>query len=257
MISTETACITLLGNGATTVWDFPFVADNEDDLIVTYINVSGGEEILDPSLYTVTINAVPPGQLWGIGGSVTYPNTGSPPIPIVDGTFMNIKRAVPYTQTVAIGNQGAFYPQAVEQGLDLLELQIQQLGCLLDDIQSDINIILASVTHYDYPLWIGGATSDGEIFTGVNIVRTMTLQTALSGSVFSIGILPTANTVLILKKNSSTIGTITFHTNGSHTVSFTQDVTFVSGDQFKVVNQATADATAGNISLTFIFDVAP
>lgn len=126
-ISTTTSKVTHLGNGATTVFSFPFVGVSQDDLIVTYVNSAGTPAVLSPSLYTVTLNPVPVGGLWGIGGSVTYPNTGSPPVPIATGTSLSITRAVPYEQTVSIANQGAFYPQAVEQGLDLLELQIQQL----------------------------------------------------------------------------------------------------------------------------------
>jgi len=127
-ISTTTTTITHLGNGATTVFSFPFVGVSEDDLIVSYTNTLGVVTVLNPSLYTVALNAVPVGGLWGIGGFVTYPNTGSPPTAITTGTTLSISRAVPYEQTVSIGNQGAFYPQAVEQGLDLLELQIQQVN---------------------------------------------------------------------------------------------------------------------------------
>lgn len=126
-IATTTSTVTTLGNGATTVFNFPFVGVSADDLIVTYTDSAGSSTVLSPSLYTVAINSVPVGGLWGVGGSVTYPNTGSPPVPIAVGTSLSITRAVPYEQTVSISNQGAFYPQAVEQGLDLLELQIQQL----------------------------------------------------------------------------------------------------------------------------------
>ena len=126
-ISTTTSKVTHAGNGATTVFSFPFVGVSEDDLVVKYVNAVGSVVTLSPSLYTVAINSTPVGGLWGIGGFVTYPNTGSPPTPIATGTSLTIERDVPYEQTVSISNQGAFYPQAVEQGLDLLELQIQQI----------------------------------------------------------------------------------------------------------------------------------
>ena len=74
------------------------------------------------------LNPAAPGTLWGIGGSVTYPITGSPPVPIATGTFLSILRTLPLTQTISISNQGPFYPQAVEQALDKLEMQIQQLN---------------------------------------------------------------------------------------------------------------------------------
>lgn len=127
-ISTDTTTVTYAGNGVTTVFTFPFVPDSAADLVVTYTNTIGISVVLDPSAYTLIINAIPPGGLWGIGGSVTYPIVGSPPVPIITGSFITISRAVPYRQNVSINNQGAFYPAVVEQGLDILELQIQQLN---------------------------------------------------------------------------------------------------------------------------------
>ncbi len=126
-VSTTTSTITYLGNAATTTFTFPFIGVAASDIEVYYTNSAGVTTLLDPSVYTLVLNAAPIGQLWGIGGSVSYPITGSPVIPIQLGTSISIVRAVPFTQTVSIANQGAFYPQAVEQGLDKLELQIQQI----------------------------------------------------------------------------------------------------------------------------------
>ena len=123
-ISTVTSTITYLGNGATTSFSFPFVGVTSSDIVVTYTNTLGVETVLSGSQYSITLNSPPVGGLWGIGGSVTYPMTG-PAIGV--GTYIRISREVPYTQTISIANQGAFYPQAVEQALDLLELQIQQI----------------------------------------------------------------------------------------------------------------------------------
>jgi hypothetical protein len=127
-VATTTSTVTYPGNGATTIFSFPFIADSANDIVVSYTNSAGVVSVLNPVTYTLIINNPPTGNLWGIGGSVTYPITGSPVVPIVVGTFLSITRAVPYTQDVSIGNQGAFYPQVVEQGLDVLELQIQQLN---------------------------------------------------------------------------------------------------------------------------------
>ena len=126
-ISTTTSVVTYAGNGATTLFSFPFVGVSEDDIEVIYTDASGITTPLPPSTYTLVINPVPVGGLWGIGGSVTYPNSGSPVVPIPVGTYITINRIVPFTQDISISNQGAFYPRSVEQGLDLLELQLQQL----------------------------------------------------------------------------------------------------------------------------------
>lgn len=123
-IATTASSVTHGGNGSTTVWTFPFVGVSAGDLQVTYTTAAGIPTVLSPSLYTVVINTVSSGQLWGVGGSVTYPLLGSP---ISAGNDLTITRIVPFLQTISIANQGNFYPQAVEQGLDLLELQIQQI----------------------------------------------------------------------------------------------------------------------------------
>lgn len=123
-VSTTNYYTVAVGNGATTIFSFNFIADNSSTIQVTYTDTNGVETVLSSTQYTLAINAPAVGQLWGIGGTVTYPLTGSP-IPV--GSFLTILRDVPYEQTVSIANQGAFYPQAVEQGLDLLELQIQQI----------------------------------------------------------------------------------------------------------------------------------
>ena len=124
-VSTESSSETFLGNGATTAFSFSFIGVDADDIEVIYTDSSGTESTLSPTVYTLVLNAPAVGQLWGIGGTVTYPISGTP---IQTGTQLTVNRIVPLTQTVSIANQGAFYPQAVEQALDLLELQLQQVN---------------------------------------------------------------------------------------------------------------------------------
>lgn len=122
-VSTTTTTITYSGNGSTTVFTFPFIGAAASDISVTYTNSFGISVVLSPSLYTLTMNPIPTGGLWAIGGSVTYPLIGSP---LSVGTSISITRLVPFTQTVSIGDQSNFYPQAVEQGLDLIVMELQQ-----------------------------------------------------------------------------------------------------------------------------------
>lgn len=124
-VATTSTTITQSGNGSTTVWTFPFIGVAAGDLIVSTVDPAGTITILLTTQYSVLINAVPVGGLWGIGGSVTYPLSGPA---LAAGYKLAITRDVPFTQTVSIANQGAFYPQSVEKALDLLELQIQQLS---------------------------------------------------------------------------------------------------------------------------------
>lgn len=123
-VSTTTSQVTIQGNGATTVFSFSFTADDDETIYVQYTDADEVTVTLDPSVYTLALNAISPGDLWPIGGTVTYPLSGSP---ISSGTYLTIVRDVPLTQTISIGNQGAFYPQAIEQALDLIEMQLQQV----------------------------------------------------------------------------------------------------------------------------------
>lgn len=124
-ISTTTSLVTYQGNGATTSFTFSFVGDSSSYIEVYLTDTNGTVTLLPSSQYTLILNSAPVGGLWGIGGSVTYPVSGTP---LAVGNYISIVRAVPYTQSISISNQGAFYPQAVEQALDVLELQIQQIN---------------------------------------------------------------------------------------------------------------------------------
>lgn len=122
-ISTSSSSIVIGGNGSATAFEFPFIADQASDIVVEYTDSSGNITTLNSSQYTLVINTPAVNQLWGIGGVVTYPISGSP---IAAGTSLTISRVLPYTQEISIQNQGNFYPQVTEQALDILEMQIQQ-----------------------------------------------------------------------------------------------------------------------------------
>lgn len=137
-VATTSSSVTYQGNSSTALWTFPFIYVAAGDITVHFTASDGTVSLLDPSVYTLTLNAVSPGNLWGIGGSVLYPKTGPA---IIAGQYLTVTRTIPFTQSVSISNQGAFYPQVVEQALDLLCLLIQQtqtqatfaLQCPLED----------------------------------------------------------------------------------------------------------------------------
>ena len=193
-VSTTTTTITYSGNGATTVFSFPFIGVAAGDIQVSYIDAVGTSVILSASLYTLILNPPAPGALWGIGGSVTYPITGAPPVAIAAGTQLSITRILPFTQTISISNQGAFYPQAVEQGLDKLELQIQQLNtdyqytiqCPITDLNPP-NVLPSSVARANgylafdangQPIVISTPTSGAVPAVGVTTRKVSTTGTA-------------------------------------------------------------------------------
>jgi len=106
------------GNGATSVWPFPFPVLEADHLAVILTDGTGHETVLSPSLYGVAGIGDP------VGGSVTYPLLGSP---IASDTKLTLLRTVPYTQTTVLSNQGGYYPEVVERRFDQIYMALQQL----------------------------------------------------------------------------------------------------------------------------------
>lgn len=106
-------------------FQFPFVAVSTSDIVVVYTNASGVSITLASSQYTLVLNPILPGQLWSVGGTVTYPIVGNP---IAAGTSLTISRVLPLTQTISIANQGDFSPEVIEEMGDTLCMQIQQVA---------------------------------------------------------------------------------------------------------------------------------
>lgn len=122
-ISTETNLAVYQGNGATTVFAFPFYVLEEGDLeiqlqaaesgTVTHTYVSGE--------YTLSGIGDP------AGGSVTILGT-----PITSDYKLTIERVLPYTQPLDLVNETGFYPDEVEKQFDRDVMQTQQLKRLID-----------------------------------------------------------------------------------------------------------------------------
>jgi hypothetical protein len=161
-ISTQQSQVTLSGNGSTTVFSFPFVAGSASNLVITLLNTSTGVlTTLPASTYNVFLNPISPGQLWAVGGSVTYPTSGSP---LATGMLLTIARVLPLQQLVSISNQGDFYPTVVESALDVLELEIQQIAARSGLFRG----IWTTATQYNYgDLVIDGANGNntGGLYT--------------------------------------------------------------------------------------------
>ena len=130
-VSTSANKVIVAGNGAQTSFAFSFIGVAAADLSVIYTDASGNQTTLTQgpgaTQYQVTLNAAAAGQLWGIGGSITYNPSGTP---IATGTTLTIVRTIPYTQGISLQNQASFgqYAQSAETALDLLEMQVQQIG---------------------------------------------------------------------------------------------------------------------------------
>lgn len=152
-VTTETASITHTGNGVTSVFSVPFKFLESGHLQVSSIVVATGvATILGAGEYTVAGAGDPN------GGTVTYLPSGTP---IGNTKQLLIERIVPYTQDLSLNRQGGFYPDAIENQLDLLAMQVQQLKSMLDEAVSGGTITAitrgvagpASTTVDQFALW--------------------------------------------------------------------------------------------------------
>lgn len=117
-ISGTTNSITVNGNGLTTVFNYDFyMGGSSSYAVLVFTDTDGSETTITSSDFSIT------GVTDQDGGTFTYPLVGSP---IAVSTSLRLSRILPLTQDVAIGNQGNFYPSAVERGLDYLTMIAQQ-----------------------------------------------------------------------------------------------------------------------------------
>lgn len=125
-----------VGNGANTRFDFTFRVFEQEDLTGVVVRLKGpmGFDNMDPTLYTVTLNAD------GLGGHVEFIDA---PLPNV---YFFIAGSTPLDQLLDITNYDNFYPDAIEKALDKLTALLQEWGTQLD--QEKQSRILADI-HYD------------------------------------------------------------------------------------------------------------
>lgn len=117
-VSTSTNSIVYRGNGATTAFAVPFKVLDEDHLVVTSRDYTTGELV---DTY--------------VGTDYTYSGVGDDAGTLtLDGAALDddyeliIQRIVPYTQDLDIVNAGGFYPETVEEQLDLIVMAVQQIA---------------------------------------------------------------------------------------------------------------------------------
>ncbi|PBB21131.1 DUF2793 domain-containing protein [Mesorhizobium sp. WSM4313] len=108
-------------------------------------------------------------------------------------------------------------------------------------------------TPYDVMMFCPGVTANSAVMTRIVVPRAVTFPSGLSGSYASATVAATAATTLTIKQNGASIGTINFALGATTaTFTFASPVTTSAGDVITVTNQATADATLANISITLV-----
>ena len=103
------------GNGSTTVFPFAFKVWETSHIAVTMTDAAGVSTNVTSNC-TVTLTSS--------GGSVTYPNSGSP---LPSGAKLAITRNMPFTQGINLTTASRFDPQVLEDGLDQATAERQQI----------------------------------------------------------------------------------------------------------------------------------
>lgn len=134
-VSTLANKVTYLGNGSATSFAVPFKVLDEDHLVVTRL-VTATEE-LDHTY---------------IGTDFSYSGIGDDAGTLtLDGAALSstyslvIERIVPYTQELDLINAGGFYPETVEEQLDLTTMGLQQVANSVTELEADIPNVVDEV----------------------------------------------------------------------------------------------------------------
>ena len=105
---------------------------------------------------------------------------------------------------------------------------------------------------YDLSFFIPGTLTSGATLAMFEFVRSVTLPASFTGSYGDVLVAPTAAATITIKKNgSTTVGTVNV-AGGATAATFTvaAQVDLVAGDTLSFVNQAIADATMADLSIT-------
>jgi len=118
-------------------------------------------------------------------------------------------------------------------------------------------VLSLSAQPYDMPIFYKGIPGTSELMARIGIVRTITLPINLTGSIATSEVAATLSTTLTIKHwdgaSLTSIGTVTFSAGSSNgTFTFSSAVTLAPGNRLYLYNQATADATLADISITLM-----
>ena len=115
------------------------------------------------------------------------------------------------------------------------------------------NIAGGGSVPYDMLMFCPGAPANSADMSRLVMTRAVTLPASLTGSYASADTAATAATTLTITRNGTSIGSVNFAAaSASGTFTFSSAVTTAAGDVLKLVNQATADTTLANISVSLV-----
>ena len=114
-IAAGSTITTYNGSGSTGPFSFSWPIQDETDLALVKVTAGVSQALVHGADYSVAGVGNP------AGGSVTLAAA------LNTGTQLFINSAVPYDQPLSIRDQGAFYPDVLEDALDRVTMQIKQL----------------------------------------------------------------------------------------------------------------------------------
>jgi hypothetical protein len=106
---------------------------------------------------------------------------------------------------------------------------------------------------YDLLMFFPGTPTGSQVMGRIIIPRAVSLPASLTGSYSSSIAAATGSTTLTLAKNGTSIGSVNFAAGAtSATFTFASAVSLAAGDLLTLTNQATADATLANVSVSLV-----
>jgi hypothetical protein len=106
----------------------------------------------------------------------------------------------------------------------------------------------------DFAMFFPDKPTNSQLMAKYVATRDLTLAANLSGSYGHIGVLPTATTTVDVKRNGTSIGTVSISTAGAFTFTTTSGTAkdLVAGDRMELYGQSSADATAADFGVTLV-----
>jgi hypothetical protein len=102
-------------------------------------------------------------------------------------------------------------------------------------------------------MFFPGTPTGSQVMGRIIIPRAVSLPASLTGSYSSSIAAATGSTTLTLAKNGTSIGSVNFAAGAtSATFTFASAVSLAAGDVLTLTNQATADATLANVSVSLV-----
>ena len=148
-ISTTTSKVTGSGNGSATSFSFsPFTVFLASDLLVIKVSATGVETTLTEGTGTTnySVSLTTPNSLPSTG-SITYPATLG--TQLASGERIVIKRVVDLLQDIDLFNQGGYFPDVLEGGLDTsMMVHLQQQ----DDISRSLKGPITDTVSVEIPI---------------------------------------------------------------------------------------------------------